>query len=310
VNENSYGLPDDYVHFYSGKVRDLYRTPQGNVLIVASDRISAYDWILDTPIPEKGTLLTQISVWWFEQVADIVPNHLAAEAVPQQVAGRGIIVQPLEMYPVECVVRGYLAGSGLSDYQSKGSVCGVPLPEGLVEGSQLPDPIFTPATKAALGEHDENVAFRYVEELLGAATAEELRDLSLAVYARGREIAAERGIIVADTKFEFGAAAGEPFVLADEIFTPDSSRFWPIEEWRPGGPQPSFDKQFVRDWLTSPESGWSRDSGLPPPPLPAGVVARTRQRYVEAYERLTGTIWPQRMWAQPPARGAQAPESP
>jgi phosphoribosylaminoimidazole-succinocarboxamide synthase len=275
-------------HVYSGKVRDLYELPDGQLLFVASDRISAYDHVLPTPIPDKGRILTQLSLWWFEQLADLVPNHVVSTDVPAEVAGRALVCERLAMAPVECVARGYLTGSGLLDYQRDGAVCGIPLPPGLVDASRLPEPIFTPATKAALGEHDENVSFEAVRGTVGDPTAEDLRRLTLAVYGRAEAVARERGIIVADTKLEFGHRPDGTLVLADEVLTPDSSRFWPADSWQPGRPQPSFDKQYVRDWLTSPESGWSKDSGDPPPALPDDVVERTRTKYVEAYERLTG----------------------
>lgn len=275
-------------HVYSGKVRDLYELPDGQLLFVASDRISAYDHVLPTPIPDKGRILTQLSLWWFEQLADLVPNHVVSTDVPAEVAGRALVCERLAMAPVECVARGYLTGSGLLDYQRDGAVCGIPLPPGLVDASRLPEPIFTPATKAALGEHDENVSFEAVRGTVGDPTAEDLRRLTLAVYGRAEAVARERGIIVADTKLEFGHRPDGALVLADEVLTPDSSRFWPADSWQPGRPQPSFDKQYVRDWLTSPESGWSKDSGDPPPALPDDVVERTRAKYVEAYERLTG----------------------
>jgi len=276
-------------HVYSGKVRDLYQRPDGRLLVVASDRISAFDWVLPTEIPDKGRILTQLSLWWFEQLADLVPNHLVSLDVPDEFAGRAMVCERLDMLPVECVARGYLAGSGLVEYLASGAVCGVPLPGGLVDGSRLPEAVFTPATKAELGEHDENVTFEQVVRTVGEATADELRRLTLAVYDRAEAVARSRGVIVADTKLEFGRRGGEgPLVLADEVLTPDSSRFWPADRWAPGGPQPSFDKQYVRDWLTSPASGWSRQSGEPPPALPDRVVDQTRARYVEAYERLTG----------------------
>lgn len=274
---------------YSGKVRDLYEYPDGRMLFVASDRMSAYDWVLPTTIPDKGRVLTAMTLWWFEQLLDLVPNHLLSTDVPEAVAGRAMVTQRLDMFPVECVARGYLAGSGLSDYNATGAVCGNRLPAGLVDGSRLPEAIFTPATKADLGEHDENVDFEAVVQTVGAEDAEALRKLTLRVYARAEEIARERGIVVADTKFEFGRhpTSGE-IVLADEVLTPDSSRFWPADLWEPGHAQPSFDKQYVRDWLTSPASGWDRHSGEAPPPLPNDVVEQTRAKYVEAYERLTG----------------------
>jgi phosphoribosylaminoimidazole-succinocarboxamide synthase len=278
---------DGAVHLHSGKVRDLY-TFGDDLLMVASDRISAYDFILEPGIPDKGEILTRLSLWWFEQLADLVPNHIISTDVPEQVRGRAVICERLDMYPVECVARGYLAGSGLADYDAKGSVCGIALPPGLVDGSRLPEPIFTPATKAEIGEHDENVDFDHVVATVGAETAEALRDLTLKVYGRAEEIARERGIILADTKFEFGGRPDGTIVLADEVLTPDSSRFWPADQYDPGHAQPSFDKQFVRNWLVSPESGWDRASDTPPPPLPEHVVEQTRARYIDAYEMLTG----------------------
>jgi len=274
---------------YSGKVRDLYEYPDGTLLFVASDRMSAYDWVLPTTIPDKGRILTAMTLWWFEQLRDLVPNHLVSADVPDAVAGRAMVTRRLDMFPVECVARGYLTGSGLTDYNATGAVCGITLPAGLVDASRLPEPIFTPATKADLGEHDENVDFEAVVKTVGADDAEALRALTLQVYARAEEIARSRGIIVADTKFEFGRhpVSGE-IVLADEVLTPDSSRFWPADVWQPGHAQPSFDKQYVRDWLTSSASGWDRHSGEAPPSLPDDVVAQTRAKYVEAYERLTG----------------------
>ena len=283
-----------FAHVYSGKVRDLYRAADGTLLFVASDRISAYDWVLPTTIPDKGAILTQLSLWWFERVAGIVGNHVVSVDVPPEVAGRAMLCRPLDMFPVECVARGYLTGSGLVEYRESGSVCGVPLPSGLVDGSRLPEPIFTPATKAELGTHDENVDFAAVVDIVGPDDAEALRHLTLALYARAERIARDRGLILADTKFEFGRPGqGAPILLADEVLTPDSSRFWPADDWQPGRPggQPSFDKQYVRDWLTSPASGWDRGSGQPPPALPDEVVARTRELYVAAYERLTGRRW-------------------
>ena len=280
------------VPVYSGKVRDLYEYPDGRLLFVASDRMSAYDWVLPTTIPDKGRILTAMTLWWFEQLADVVPNHLLSLDVPEPVAGRAMVAERLDMFPVECVARGYLAGSGLTDYAASGAVCGNPLPAGLVDGSRLPEPIFTPATKAALGDHDENVDFDAVVNTIGAADAEALRRITLQVYSTADQIARERGIIVADTKLEFGRhAQSGSVVLADEVLTPDSSRFWPADLWDPGHPQPSFDKQYVRDWLTSPASGWDRGSGEPPPPLPADVVEQTRTKYIDAYERLTGRRW-------------------
>ena len=278
----------DFRHLHSGKVRDLYESPDGLLLMVASDRISAYDVVLPTPIPDKGRVLTQLSLWWFERLADLVPNHVVSTDVPAEVEGRAVMCRRLTMFPVECVARGYLAGSGLADYLASGSVCGVPLPAGLEDGSRLPEPVFTPATKAAMGEHDENVTYDDVVAVVGADDAAELRRVTLAVYALAHDIARERGIVLADTKLELGRDSDGAILLADEVLTPDSSRFWPADSWQPGRSQPSYDKQYVRDWLTSPASGWDRHSGEPPPPLPDEVVERTRAKYVEAYERLTG----------------------
>ena len=283
-----YDLPEDYVHVYSGKVRDLYETPEGRLLFVASDRISAFDWVLPTPIPDKGRILTAMSLWWFDRLSDIVENHVISTRVPTAVERRAMVCSKLDMFPVECVARGYLAGSGLVEYRESSSVCGVNLPPGLKDGSRLPKTIFTPATKAALGDHDENVTFDEVVAAIGQDEAQTLRRLTIAVYERAASIAAERGLLLADTKLEFGVRADGRTVLADEVLTPDSSRFWPAEEWEPGRSQPSFDKQYVRDWLTSPASGWDRPSGEAPPALPDEVVERTRAKYVECYERLTG----------------------
>jgi len=280
-------------HLHSGKVRDLYRLDEGEhaggLLMVASDRISAYDHVLATTIPDKGEILTRMSLWWFDQLD--VPNHVLSTDVPEQVRGRAVVCEELSMFPVECVARGYLTGSGLVDYRATGEVCGIPLPAGLEDGSRLPEPVFTPATKAELGDHDENVSYAAVAATVGEETAARLRELTLGIYATAERIARERGIVLADTKFEFGARGDGTLVLADEVLTPDSSRFWPADEWEPGRTQPSYDKQIVRNWLTSAESGWERASGEPPPPLPEHVVAHTRARYVEAYERLTGQAW-------------------
>ncbi len=278
-------------HLHSGKVRDLYELPSGDLLMVASDRISIFDFVLDTTIPDKGEILTRMSLWWFDRLADLVPNHVLSTEVPEQVRGRAVVCERLAMYPVECVARGYLTGSGLVDYRASGAVCGIALPDGLLDGSRLPEPIFTPATKAELGDHDENVSYDAVAATIGTDRAAELRDLTLRVYALAETIARERGIILADTKLEFGARPDGSTVLADEVLTPDSSRFWPAAQWEPGRAQPSYDKQIVRNWALSPESGWDRASGEPPPPLPAEVVERTRRRYVEAYELLTGERW-------------------
>ncbi len=273
---------------HSGKVRDVYEDGT-DLVLVASDRISVYDVVLPTPIPDKGAVLTRLSLWWFDRLADLVPNHvLSATDVPAEFAGRAMRCRRLDMLPVECVARGYLTGSGLAEYAQRGTVSGVALPSGLVDGARLPEPIFTPSTKAPLGEHDRPMTYRQVEDLVGAETAARLRDLTLAVYARGAATAARCGILVADTKLEFGRdpATGE-VVLADEVLTPDSSRFWPAERWAPGRPQFSFDKQFVRDWSATLD--WDRTA--PGPPIPPDVVAATRARYLDAYERLTGLTW-------------------
>ena len=287
-----YGLPEGYRHVYSGKVRDLFEAPNGELLFVASDRISAYDWILPTPIPDKGRILTQLSLWWFDRLEGVVLNHVESTQVPAAVRGRAMLCERLEMMPVECVVRGYLAGSGLAEYNENRAICGNGLPPGLVDGSKLPKAIFTPATKAPMGEHDINITYDETIVLVGQEEAQDLKRLSLDVYRRAAAIAEERGLILADTKFEFGISQSGrhkgKMVLGDEVLTPDSSRYWPADQWSPGGPQPSFDKQFVRDWLTSPASGWDRHSGEAPPPLPEEVVEKTRAKYVEAYERLTG----------------------
>ena len=281
-------------HLHSGKVRDLYRIDEGphagRLLMVASDRVSAYDHILSPGIPGKGAILTAMSLWWFDELADLVPGHVVSTEVPEEVEGRAVVCEPLEMLPVECVARGYLTGSGLREYDETGAVCGIDLPSGLVDGSRLPEPIFTPATKAELGDHDENVSFEAVVATVGQETAEELRRLTLEVYARAERLARERGIILADTKLEFGRRPDGTIVLADEVLTPDSSRFWSAEEWEPGRAQPSFDKDVIRNWLRSPESGWSITSPEPPPPLPAEVVERTRSRYAEAFRLLTGAV--------------------
>jgi phosphoribosylaminoimidazole-succinocarboxamide synthase len=261
------------------------------VLVVASDRISAYDHVLSSTIPDKGRILTQLSLWWFDQLS--VPNHVvgstADDGVPAEVAGRAMICRRLEMYPVECIARGYLTGSGLAEYRERGTVCEIPLPEGLVDGSRLPEAIFTPSAKAEVGEHDENITYEDVTGMVGDDAAAQLRSLTLEIYREAERIARERGLILADTKVEFGVDPVTGLItLGDEVLTPDSSRFWDAATWEPGTAQPSYDKQFVRDWLTSPASGWDRHSGDEPPALPDDVVERTRARYVEAYERLTG----------------------
>lgn len=284
-----------FTHLYSGKVRDLYAPVDEHgapvpdrLLLVASDRLSAYDFVLETPIPDKGAVLTQLSLWWFEQLADLIPHHVISTDVPDQVRGRAVLVERLEMVPVECVARAYLTGGGLADYRRDSAVSGVALPPGLEDGSRLPEPIFTPSTKAPMGEHDEPISYERVSAMVGEDEASRLSELTVRILQRGNEIAEQRGIIVADTKVEFGKRADGTLVLADEVLTPDSSRFWPAEQWQPGRPQPSYDKQYVRDWLTSPASGWDRMGSAPPPPLPDEVVQATRDKYVEAYERITG----------------------
>ncbi|WP_326966497.1 phosphoribosylaminoimidazolesuccinocarboxamide synthase [Arthrobacter sp. CG_A4] len=287
-------------HIYSGKVRDLYvpvdqsiseRFGRECVLVVASDRISAYDHVLASEIPDKGRILTQLSLWWFGQLG--VEHHVLASTVgggvPAAVDGRAMICMRLDMFPVECIARGYLTGSGLAEYKESRTVCGIPLPEGLVDGSRLTEAIFTPSAKAAVGEHDENISYDAVVEIVGEDIAARLRELTLEIYTKAEEIARGRGIVLADTKVEFGFDAATGIItLGDEVLTPDSSRFWDAATYEPGRAQPSYDKQYVRDWLTSPESGWDRASAVPPPALPADVVARTRSRYLEAYEKLTG----------------------
>ncbi|MEU0372977.1 phosphoribosylaminoimidazolesuccinocarboxamide synthase [Streptomyces sp. NPDC006283] len=282
------------VHLHTGKVRELYQNEAGDLVMVASDRMSAFDWVLPTEIPDKGRVLTRLSLWWFERLEDLIGNHVVStelpEGAPADWEGRTMVCKSLRMVPVECVARGYLTGSGLAEYRQTRTVCGLALPEGLEDGSELPAPIFTPATKAAVGDHDENVSYEEVARQVGAETAAHLRQTTLAVYSRARNIARERGIILADTKFEFGFD-GDELILADEVLTPDSSRFWPADSWEPGRAQPSYDKQFVRDWLTSPASGWDRHSEQPPPALPQEIVEATRAKYLEAYELLTGTPW-------------------
>ncbi|OYN81644.1 phosphoribosylaminoimidazolesuccinocarboxamide synthase [Mycolicibacterium sphagni] len=280
----------DYEHLASGKVRELYRIDDKHLLFVASDRISAYDYILDSLIPDKGRILTAMSVFFFDYID--APNHLAGPPddprIPDEVLGRALVVRQLEMVPVECVARGYLTGSGLLDYQRNGKVCGIALPPGLVEASRFDEPLFTPATKAELGEHDENISFSRTIELVGAVRANQLRERTLQIYLQAADHALTKGIIIADTKFEFGVDADDRVVLADEVFTPDSSRYWPADTYQAGVVQPSFDKQFVRNWLTGPESGWDRNGSTPPPPLPDDIVEATRARYIEAYERISG----------------------
>jgi phosphoribosylaminoimidazole-succinocarboxamide synthase len=287
------GLEGRLLH--SGKVRELYDAGDGQMVMVASDRMSAFDWILPTGIPDKGAVLTALSLWWFEQLADVIPNHVVSASIADFPAdfhphadvlrGRSVLCRRLDMVSVECVARGYLAGSGVKDYEKTGSVCGVPLPSGLLDGSRLPEAIFTPTTKAPVGQHDEAMTFEQVVAQVGADVAEQLREVTLRVYQRGRDLADRADILLADTKVELGWDPAGTLVLADEVLTPDSSRFWPAQTWSPGGAQPSYDKQYVRDWLSN-ESGW--DKASEPPPLPDDVIARTRAKYVEAYERLTG----------------------
>ena len=280
----------DYEHLASGKVRELYRIDDDHLLFVASDRISAFDFILDNEIPDKGRILTAMSVFFFGLVDP--PNHLAGPPddprIPDEVLGRALVVRQLEMFPIECVARGYLTGSGLLDYQATGKVCGIALPPGLVEASKFDTPLFTPATKAALGNHDENISFARVIEMVGAVHANQLRDRTLRIYVQAADHALRKGIIIADTKFEFGIDPDGNVLLADEIFTPDSSRYWPADDYRPGVVQTSFDKQFVRNWLTSAASGWDRNGTRPPPPLPDDIIDATRERYINAYERISG----------------------
>lgn len=289
-----------WTHVYSGKVRDLYepedesireQVGQDCVLVVASDRISAYDHVLASEIPDKGRILTQLSLWWFDQL-DVMHHVLASTVeggVPAAVDGRAMICKKLDMFPVECIARGYLTGSGLLEYKASGTVCEIPLPPGLVDGSRLEKAIFTPSAKAEIGEHDENIPYEAVVAMVGDDIAARLSELTLKIYTHAEKIARERGIILADTKVEFGYdAVSGAITLGDEVLTPDSSRFWDAATYRPGQAQPSYDKQYVRDWLTSAESGWDRNSNTPPPALPRDVIDRTRGRYVEAYERLTG----------------------
>ncbi|MEY4469003.1 MAG: hypothetical protein RLZZ87_327 [Actinomycetota bacterium] len=276
---------DGWRHIRTGKVRDLYSNDEGEILLVASDRISAFDWVLPSVIPNKGAILTQLSLFWFELLGDIVPNHIITEDVPSSVMDRAVIVQPLEMFNIECVARGYLTGSGLTEYNENQRVCGNQLPAGLLDGSQLPNSIFTPATKAEVGDHDINIDFEEASRIIGSDIAAELRATTLKLYDTAAEYALSRGIILADTKFEFGKNSEGVITLGDEALTPDSSRFWELDGWAPGSSQPSYDKQFVRDWLIS--SGWDRKS--PPPQLPQEIIEKTAARYEEAFERITGT---------------------
>ncbi|WP_291314077.1 phosphoribosylaminoimidazolesuccinocarboxamide synthase [Corynebacterium sp. UBA2622] len=281
----------DYDHLSGGKVREIYGIDADTLLMVATDRISAFDFSLDPEIPDKGRVLTATSMFFFDLLGD-VPNHLAGpiddERIPEEVLGRAQVVKRLDMVPFECVARGYLTGSGKKEYDRNGTVCGIELPDGLAEASRLPEPIFTPATKAEQGDHDENVSFAHVADRVGSELAGKLRDATLDIYSRAADYAATRGIILADTKLEFGLDEDGTLVLADEVLTPDSSRYWPADSYEEGRVQPSFDKQYVRNWLTGPKSGWDPASGDTPPELPGSVVEATRDRYVEAYERLSG----------------------
>jgi phosphoribosylaminoimidazole-succinocarboxamide synthase len=272
---------------HSGKVRDVYADGD-DIVLVASDRVSVYDVILPTPIPDKGKILTQLSLWWFDRLSDLVPNHvLSGTDVPAEFAGRAIRCRRLEVIQVECIARGYLAGLGLEQYRASQAISSVPLPAGLEEGSKLPRTVFTPTTKASGGEHDEFITFDDVVDRVGRDTAERLRELTVLVYEAGAAIARDSGIIIADTKFEFGHAPDGTLVLADEILTSDSSRFWPADEWKPGRAQYSFDKQYVRDWAAG--TGWNKKA--PAPDVPEDIVAATRARYIEVYERITGRPW-------------------
>jgi phosphoribosylaminoimidazole-succinocarboxamide synthase len=282
--EDKLGLP--LIH--AGKVRELYALRDNRLLMVATDKISAFDYVLDSLIPGKGLILNQLSQWWFAELAGLVENHVLSTDVPAPVAGRAVICERLEMIPVECVARGYLTGSGWAEYSKSGTVCGIPLPGELVDGSRLPEPIFTPTTKAPLGQHDQSMDFSAVRATVGTQVAEQIRELTLAIYAKAEGVARNCGILLADTKFEFGRRSDGTMVLADEVLTPDSSRFWDAATWEPGRRLDSYDKQFVRNWLLY-ESGWDRFSGEPPPPLPPEIITATRAKYIEAYQRLTGT---------------------
>lgn len=280
----------DLHRIYQGKVRDVYELNEAELLLVATDRVSAFDWVLPTEIPNKGKILNQLSAWWFEQLASIVPNHLISLDVPAEVAGQAMIVARLKMLPIEAVVRGYLTGSGLIDYQVTGQISGHHLPAGLKDGDALPEALFTPATKAPKGDHDQTISLADSAEVLGVATAEEIENISQRIYRRANELASKAGLVIADTKFEFGVNQADlsRLILGDEALTPDSSRYW-LEEDLAGGRRPeSFDKQIIRDWLISPESGWSKDSTQPPPPLPDTIVKKSQARYLEVFERLTG----------------------
>jgi len=282
---------ESFHHIYSGKVRDIYQNDSNQLLFVATDRISAYDWVLPSEIPDKGKILTQLTLWWLEQLSSITNNHLISTQVPQAVIGRAMIVKKLEMLPIECVVRGHLSGSGWVEYQKTQEVCGNPLPKGLKESSLLPEPIFTPATKAELGEHDENISFEQAEQKIGSLLATELKLKSIQLFTKAREIADARNLILADTKFEFGLDKNNQITLADEVLTPDSSRYWPKASWKVGSPQKSLDKQVLRDWLTSAEAEWNPKSDQPPPKLPDQLIEEIRNIYIRLYELLTLEKW-------------------
>ena len=278
----------NFEHIYSGKVRDIYKNEKDELLFVASDRISAFDWVLPSIIPDKGKILTQLTIWWLEQLNDIVDNHLISLDVPKEVLGRAMIVKKLNMIPIEAVVRGFLSGSALAEYQKTQTVCGNQLPSNLKDSSKLPTPIFTPATKAELGEHDENITFEKMQEIVDKELAKKVKEKSLEIYQKATQIADSKGIILADTKFEFGLDNQNNLVLADEVLTPDSSRYWPKATWQEGTSQNSFDKQFVRDWLTSNDSGWDKNSNTSPPKLPEIIIEKTRAKYIEVFKLLTG----------------------
>jgi len=290
TDSNPWQLPPTFKHLHSGKVRDLYQTPEGNLLMIASDRISAFDYVLSSKIPDKGKILTALSLWWFDQLTQIVPNHLISTDVPASVTGRAVIVEKLEMLPIECVVRGYLVGSGFQDYESTGSICGHKLPKGLQLASKLPTAIFTPATKAEMGEHDQNISMDAVINLIGTDLASKVEQISLEIYNKASQIALNKGVVLADTKFEFGVRSDGTLVLADEVLTPDSSRFWDPTKIELGSSPESFDKQFVRNWLLSKESGWQKDL-TPPPVLPDQIISQTAAKYQQAYQLLTGNGW-------------------
>jgi phosphoribosylaminoimidazole-succinocarboxamide synthase len=290
TDSNPWQLPPTFKHLHSGKVRDLYQTPEGNLLMIASDRISAFDYVLSSKIPDKGKILTALSLWWFDQLTQIVPNHLISTDVPASVMGRAVIVEKLEMLPIECVVRGYLVGSGFQDYELTGSICGHKLPKGLQLASKLPTAIFTPATKAEMGEHDQNISMDEVINLIGTDLASKVEQISLEIYNQASQIALNKGVVLADTKFEFGLRSDGTLVLADEVLTPDSSRFWDPTKIELGSSPESYDKQFVRNWLLSKESGWQKDL-TPPPVLPDQIISQTAAKYQQAYQLLTGNGW-------------------